>query len=233
MRSPFVTCDALRPAKTSGGPVPWFRHNYGTVRATYVHNQLDVFVPIGSPLRAPGDGILTDYHDVDEGAGGFWIKFTEHAGTSWYFAHNLRPPAFPRNTPLAAGTEITLTGWSGNAGLGNATTPGRRTEPHVHADAKVKVRDQWYHCDPWPVLCQFWGLDPGVYKHDGIVLPFVLSAADIPLQPKDPTSAPGRSWGTRRGRDPGRMNRNVLRRLWDLVTGGIILPAEMETAWES
>lgn len=228
MRAPFVTCEALGRPVTVGAPaVPWLRHNFGVERATYTHEALDVFVPIGSVLRAPGDGVLTDFNPQDTGAGGYWVKYTEDQGTAWYFAHNERPPGYARGTRFCAGCPITTTGWTGNAGRGNATVAGRRTEPHVHAAAKVRVNGVWYVCDPWPQLCALWGFDPRPYKHDSVVLPLVIVPTDMPLTPHRATSAPG-SGASRGGGTP----RGLWRRLLDLIDQGVVLPGEMETAWD-
>ena len=51
-------------------------------RASKVHQGIDVYVPSGTPIVAPGNGI------VNHGAGGgyiYWVDITFDDGTYWFF----------------------------------------------------------------------------------------------------------------------------------------------------
>lgn len=87
----------------------------------HLHQGTDVFAPMGTPLRAPVDGIFTQRQG---GAGGIGARVTQPDGTFFYFAHMQSwKEGLADGTPVKQGDIIGYVGDSGNADGGT---------PHLH-----------------------------------------------------------------------------------------------------
>lgn len=96
------------------------------------HKGQDLFAPVGTPLVAVRDGVVTKVDPVDNyrvgsgrgDLGGITIWLVDVQGDSWYYAHlSGIAPGITDNTPVRAGQLLGYVGNTGNA----ATTP-----PHLH-----------------------------------------------------------------------------------------------------
>jgi murein DD-endopeptidase MepM/ murein hydrolase activator NlpD len=86
------------------------------------HQGIDLLAPAGTPLVAVADGTITRASNVERGLGGITLRLTDHAGTSYYYAHNQRNLAHAGQR-VRRGQVIALLGNTGNA---------RGGPPHLH-----------------------------------------------------------------------------------------------------
>jgi murein DD-endopeptidase MepM/ murein hydrolase activator NlpD len=94
------------------------RHTDGTWR---VHEGLDLFAPMGTPVMAPVDGVV---RVANGGLGGLSVTVQQPDGTRWYMAHLSAIAA-----GLASGDAVTtgqVVGFVGDSG------DAKGTSPHVH-----------------------------------------------------------------------------------------------------
>ena len=95
-------------------------------RASKVHQGIDVYVPSGTPIVAPGNGI------VNHGAGGgyiYWVDITFDDGTYWFFGDCSSDTLLCQTGYLTEGTIIGYTGGDFYDG-----PLGYSTGPHVHIE---------------------------------------------------------------------------------------------------
>jgi murein DD-endopeptidase MepM/ murein hydrolase activator NlpD len=86
------------------------------------HQGIDLLAPAGTPLVAVADGTITRASNHERGLGGITLRLTDHAGTSYYYAHNQRNLAHAGQR-VRRGQVIALLGATGNA---------RGGPPHLH-----------------------------------------------------------------------------------------------------
>jgi murein DD-endopeptidase MepM/ murein hydrolase activator NlpD len=128
---PFVAIPTLPGAGTGGGggvcpvrgPVRlgqgWGAPRDGGRRR---HQGIDLLAPAGTPLVAVADGRITRINNHDRGLGGISLRLTDHRGTGYYYAHNLRNLVH-LGQHVRRGQVIGQVGSSGNA---------RGGPPHLH-----------------------------------------------------------------------------------------------------
>ena len=108
------------------------------------HKGQDIFAPVGAPIVAPADGVISKADNVDNHSGtgkdsggdlgGITIWLTDIHGMAWYFAHNSANYVETGDT-VKQGQLIAAVGKSGNA----ANTP-----PHCHLGLKRGGRSGTY-----------------------------------------------------------------------------------------
>ena len=123
-----------------------------TGRVTF-HHGVDVALPVGTPLTAPADGVVT--HKGSGGSGGFTL-IVRHADDLYTVYYHLQKPS-----KLAKGERV-VTGqviaFSGNT--------GKSTGPHLHWECRRSPR--WGDTmDPVPFLQGAPSVTPPPLKVDG------------------------------------------------------------------
>lgn len=103
----------------------------------HLHQGTDVFAALGTPIRAPFDGVLTKGQDP---VGGFDVYLTLPDRTYFFFAHLQRLPDQPDGTPVRQGDVI---GWVGDTGNAQGGAPHLHFEYHPNGGAPA---------DPKPLL---------------------------------------------------------------------------------
>ena len=107
------------------------------------HNGLDLGVPVGTPVRAAADGVVTLAEEVDQDGYGRHVRLTHEDGRVTIYAH-LDHPTVKTGQAVRAGEEI---GFSGNSGFS--------TGPHLHFEVRLPGQaDNGYGgaVDPLPLL---------------------------------------------------------------------------------
>lgn len=117
-------------------PYGWRKHPI-TGRRTF-HNGIDVALPVGTPLTAPADGIVT--HKGSGGSGGITLIIRHASDLYTVYYHLQKPSRFPKGGRVLAGEVIA---YSGNTGAS--------TGPHLHWEVRKSAR--WGDTvDPMPYL---------------------------------------------------------------------------------
>jgi murein DD-endopeptidase MepM/ murein hydrolase activator NlpD len=117
----------------------WLYPRYGP--GFRFHLGCDVFAAMGTPLRAPVDGVATTSEDS---LGGLTVKVTMPDKTFFYLAHlSALATGFTNGMAVKTGDVVGYVGDSGNA---------RGGAPHVHVGVYPKGRGP---VDPKPILDKF------------------------------------------------------------------------------
>ncbi len=140
---------APRPAAASGtaryvfpvfGSTATFSSDYGAPRAgTGWHHGNDIFAPIGVPVLAVADGVLSKVGVNTLGGNRLWL--TDDLGNAYYYAHLSGYAGHVANGVRVRGGEII--GFVGNTGQAISTPPHLHFEIHPGDGASV---------DPYPYL---------------------------------------------------------------------------------
>lgn len=111
----------------------WWQDDWGAGREwvngqpTAVHEGNDLFAPMGTPIRAVADGVVTRYGW--NYYGGWRLTVLSDSGYSFYYAHmSGYAPGIAEGVKIKAGQII---GYVGNTGNGPVGTSGL-FEPHLH-----------------------------------------------------------------------------------------------------
>lgn len=111
----------------------------GGRRATGGHGGVDFSVPIGTPVRAPANGVVENVNNLGNRSYGLYVTIRHPDGSLSYYAHlsgaNVRP-----GQTVTAGTVIGASGSSGNSsgphlhfevrpGAGQQASPGGTIDP--------------------------------------------------------------------------------------------------------
>lgn len=117
-----------------------FSDDYGAPRAgTGWHHGNDIFAPIGTPLLAVADGVLSKVGVNTLGGNRLWLR--DDLGNSYYYAHLSGYAAGVADGVRVRGGEII--GFVGNTGQAITTPPHLHFEVHPGDGASV---------DPYPYL---------------------------------------------------------------------------------
>jgi murein DD-endopeptidase MepM/ murein hydrolase activator NlpD len=92
---------------------------------TNTHDGIDIAVPIGTPVKAMADGVITLTRSVDKGGYGKYVVIKHPNGSQTLYAHFNRVDVNPGQT-VSQGQQI---GLSGNT--------GRSTGPHLHYEVRI------------------------------------------------------------------------------------------------
>jgi hypothetical protein len=133
-------------------PYGWRRHPI-TGRRTF-HHGVDVALPVGTPLTAPADGIVT--HKGQGGSGGVTLilKHADDLFTVYY--HLQKPSHLPKGSRFQRGQVIAQ---SGNTGAS--------TGPHLHWEVRSPNSRWGTTVDPVPYLQGAPSVSPAPLKVDG------------------------------------------------------------------
>lgn len=117
-----------------------FSDDYGAPRAgTGWHHGNDLFAPIGTPVLAVADGVLSKVGQNTLGGNRLWL--TDQLGNTYYYAHlSAFAPGTADGVPVRAGQVIAFVGNTGQA----STTPS-----HLHFEIHPGGGDS---VDPYPYL---------------------------------------------------------------------------------
>jgi hypothetical protein len=104
------------------GPLS-FTDDWGDPRSGgRTHKGNDLFAPLGTPLVAIENGVISSTLDIDQGLGGISVWLRGDSGTTYYYAHNTANAVVSQQR-VRAGEVVAYVGNTGNA-RGGAT--------HVH-----------------------------------------------------------------------------------------------------
>jgi hypothetical protein len=133
-------------------PYGWRRHPI-TGRRTF-HHGVDVALPVGTPLTAPADGIVT--HKGQGGSGGVTL-ILKHADDLFTVYYHLKVPShLPKGSRFQRGQVIAH---SGNTGAS--------TGPHLHWEVRSPNSRWGTTVDPVPFLQGSPAVVPSPLKVDG------------------------------------------------------------------